>query len=499
MDRPTWPLLALLLVLAFAFQGTRGIWEPDEGRYTATGINMYEHGDWLVPSIDGEHPHLTKPPVTYWALATSFAVFGRNEWAARLPGALAFVGTGLLVFGLGRRLCAARPWLPATIYALSLAPVIGANIVSTDGLLTFFETAAMFAFVEAWHRGDGLRRGWIRMMWILWGLAFMTKGPPGLLPLLAVVLLVAWRERPSLRSLFDPLGIMAFAVVAFTWFAVLIAQEPGRLGYFLGYEVYDRVFTAKHDRNAQWYGGLLVYVPVLLVGPLPWWALAVTSVGGPRSAWSRLRARLREGDRQWWLLVAWFTVPFVVFMLARSRLQLYILPLFVPLALMAARPLANWRWLTPKRLAWTASATAIALLAIKGVLAYWHSDRDAREMARAVGQIIDPHGIDEIAFVGMRPFYGLNLYLDIHVESVDWGEKKIEYSRYVSEDDLCSEIRSNERNVYALKQSRSAKFLAAAEACAPDRIEEIGRFEADGNQIAVYKVILEPGPQAGPD
>src|SRR5215218_6329344 len=89
-----WWLLALLCVIAFAFQGTRGIWEPDEGRYSSAGINMHEHGNWLVPTVDGEHPHLTKPPMIYWALASSFAAFGHNEWAARLPSALAFVGAG---------------------------------------------------------------------------------------------------------------------------------------------------------------------------------------------------------------------------------------------------------------------------------------------------------------------------------------------------------------------------------------------------------------------
>ena len=136
--------------MAFVFQGTRGIWEPDEGRYTSVGLNMLESGDYLVPTIDGERPHLTKPPITYWALAGSFAVLGKNEWAARLPGALAFIGTGLLMFGLGRRFCPAKPWLPALVYALSLAPVLGANVVSTDVLLTFFEAAAMYAFVEAW-------------------------------------------------------------------------------------------------------------------------------------------------------------------------------------------------------------------------------------------------------------------------------------------------------------------------------------------------------------
>ncbi len=74
MRRSTWALLALLVLMAFAFQGTRGIYEPDEGRYTATAINMLKSGDWLVPTVDGEHPHLTKPPITYWALAASMGV-----------------------------------------------------------------------------------------------------------------------------------------------------------------------------------------------------------------------------------------------------------------------------------------------------------------------------------------------------------------------------------------------------------------------------------------
>ena len=102
---------------------------------------------------------------------------------------------------------------------------------------------------------------------------------------------------------------------------------------------------------------------------------------------------------------------------------------------------------------------------------------------------------DEIAFVGMRPFYGLNLYLDVHVESVEFGEKKYEYSKYVSQDDLCDEIRSGERNVYALKQSRTDKFLAGAARCADVRAEEIGTFEADGNRIAVFRIVAAPpGP-----
>lgn len=489
MRHPLWWLLPLLACMAFVFQGTRGIWEPDEGRYSATGINMLESGDWLVPTVDGEHPHLTKPPITYWALGASFGLFGLNEWAARLPGALAFIGTGLLVFGLGRRFCPQRPWLPALIYALSFAPFMGANVVSTDNLLVLFETAAMFAFVEAWHRGGGLDRRWIRVMWLCWGLAFMTKGPPGLLPLIAVIVLLAWQERRSLQQLFDPLGMLGFAIVAFTWFGILVAQEPDRLGYFLGYEVYDRIFTDKHDRNAAWYGSFKVYLPMLLLGPLPWWVLAVTAAGGPRSAWHGAIRRLRSRDREWSLLLAWFLLPLVVFMLARSRLELYVLPLFVPLALAFARILEGWPWLTRRRLTWIGTLTAIALVAIKGTVAHWPSDRDGREMARAVRELVDPSTFEEIAFVGMRPFYGLELYLDRKIEGVDFGEPRYQYSKFVPEHGLCQEVAERENNLYAIKDSRSQMFREALARCAASTVETIGTFPADDHHIMLLRVV----------
>jgi len=486
MARQTWSLLALLCLMAFAFQGTRGIWEPDEGRYSAAGLNMLESGDWIVPTIDGEHPHLTKPPITYWAIAASVGLLGYNEWAARLPGALAFVGTGLLVFGIGRHLCRRRPWLPALVYGLSLAPFISANIVSTDVLLTFFETAAMYGFVEAWTREGADRRRWLVAMWVAWGLAFMTKGPPGLLPLGAMIAFLAVHDRPRLRGLFPWPGVLAFLVVGFSWFAVLVYQQPDRIGYFLGYEVYDRVFTAQHDRNAQWYGAFEVYLPVLLLGALPWWALAVAALGGPRAAWRRLRERVGARDRETLLLLYWFLLPLAVFFLARSRLQLYVLPLFVPLALLVARPLSSWDWLDRRRLMWIAGVTALVLLALKATLAYWPSDRDARAMAAAMTDAVDLQDVQEIAFVGMRPFFGLELYLDVKIEAVHFDEKGSEYSTYLAGDTLCSELAAREKNLFAVKRSRAAKLLAAVARCSERAASEVGTFHADGNEIVLF-------------
>ena len=241
-----------------------------------------------------------------------------------------------------------------------------------------------------------------------------------------------------------------FAVVAFTWFGILIAQQPDRLAYFLGYEVYDRVFTAAHDRNAQWYGAFEVYLPMLVAGTLPWSMLAVVAAGGPVAAWRRFRSHLRARNRDWLLLAYWLLLPLAVLFLARSRLQLYVLPLFVPLALMMARALSASGVTTGRRIAWSAGLTLVALVTLKGVLAYWDTDRDARHIASQVAMLLQGQTVDRIVFVGMRPYYGLKVYLDVPVEGIQIGEHRFEYSKYLSKETLCAEVGDRERDVFAI-------------------------------------------------
>src|SRR5204862_7317687 len=112
--------VGVLLAYALAFQGTRGIWSPDEGRYTEVALEMLKSGDFIHPHLHPEHPHYSKPPLTYWAIAASVAAFGHSEWAVRLPYAIAFSLTVLLLLPLGRDLSPARPRLPAVAYAAML-------------------------------------------------------------------------------------------------------------------------------------------------------------------------------------------------------------------------------------------------------------------------------------------------------------------------------------------------------------------------------------------
>jgi len=172
---------------------------------------MLRSGDWIHPALHHGIPHYTKPPLTYWTIAASVGLLGRNEWAVRLPNSIAYLASLIVVLAIGRTVNRRNPWLPVLIYATSLLTFITLSSVSTDTELVLFETLAMFAFVRGWFEKPQEPVRWIRLMWGAFGLAFMTKGPPGLLPLVAIVAFVILTSGPAgLRRVFDGIGIAIF-------------------------------------------------------------------------------------------------------------------------------------------------------------------------------------------------------------------------------------------------------------------------------------------------
>ena len=269
--RRVW-ISVLAVLLAFTFLGMRGIWDPDEGRYTNVALNMLDSGDWLEPHRHHETGHWTKPPLTYWAIATSVAAFGRDPWAARLPAALAYLLSAWLAWRIARRLTPGAEDMAALAYATMLLPFGASGLITTDFLLAASETLAVWAFVEA-RFGPGRRvAGWLVLMWVGFALAFLTKGPPALLPLL-VMAIYGWlvpRERG--HRLFDSAGLAVFLLLALPWFVAVTVNNPGLHEYFNGDEEVNRVTTDKFGRHGQWYGWLVIYVPTLLLGTVPWTA-----------------------------------------------------------------------------------------------------------------------------------------------------------------------------------------------------------------------------------
>jgi 4-amino-4-deoxy-L-arabinose transferase len=65
---------------------------------------MVTGGDWVVPHLNGLR-YFEKPPMGYWVHAGSILLFGENNFAVRLPSAMAVGLSALLIYMLILRAC----------------------------------------------------------------------------------------------------------------------------------------------------------------------------------------------------------------------------------------------------------------------------------------------------------------------------------------------------------------------------------------------------------
>lgn len=439
------------------------MWSPDEGRYVAGALQMLDSGNLLAPAYSPDRVNFSKPPLTYWVIAGSMKVFGRNTWAARTPYALAFLGTLLLLFAMGRLLIPRKPWLPALVYGCAVLPFFSANIISTDVLLTLFEALAMLGFLQAAFGGRHRSRA-LALMWGGFGLAFLTKGPPGLIPLLAILPFVfsrdGWR---GVGRLFTLPGALIFFIVGFAWYVAAILSYPGLLHYFTHTEVYDRLFTGAQKRHPGDFGWAVVYVPALVVGSLPWWA----------ALWRGVRATLTRGNlRHWrglhtpaWFLLLWLLLPLIVFCLAQSRLPLYVLPLFLPLSLLLSLMLRRSVDLAVTRQRVLLALWLLLLLGIKAFAAYGlHTSNDNRKAARELEVVASAHRYASVIFVEdtaldytieQRTPWGLRLYLSKPIYGIAWRAGNANST-------LCRAVRNHGSALLVIEPTVSAQAVAVA-------------------------------------
>ncbi len=326
--RRAWVGLAAGLLFGLVWcLGTRGLNEPDEGRYASMARAMVETGDWWVPRLSG-YAHYDKPPLVYWVTALAFRVFGCNEWAARLPSLLGAVGA---LAGLGW--AAGRLHGPRVAWwALLVCGTLGqfwtcARLLTPDMLLTGWTTLAVGAWAECRHRGGAWR--WWALSLGFWTLGWWTKATPALVPILGLAA-GTWLtgDRAGFRALRLPWLLPGTVLLGLPWYAAVLHAHPDLRGFFLGKELAGRLTGGAHRRG----GPLLYYLPVSAVAWLPWWPLAAWAAWRARAGlWAGGWAR-RVGVEGW--LVA---VGLLIFSVNGSKLPTYTLVLAPWAALLLAR------------------------------------------------------------------------------------------------------------------------------------------------------------------
>ena len=408
-------LVVSSLCVVFAFQGSRGLYGTTEGRYAECAREMIETGQWLMPQL-AYQPHWTKPPLTYWAIAGGVELLGRNAWGVRLYAALAFILSVQVLRQLGTvmwdRQCG---YVAGLIYATSALSTLAANTVNADTLLSLWEMLAVLSYWRARLDRSSKQKLWAMALWFFSGLAFLTKGPPALLPLLVILTfhLYLWRtdqQRPKLAAVW---GIPIMLVVGLWWYALEALQHPYLLSYLVTDELIGRIFTGEFDRYGEWYHPLTMYLPFLLFGIGLWLIYWPKIIARYKQIfiWSRLKAILRTNDRLAFLLI-WLGLPLIILSLASSRGYLYILPFFPPVVLATARGLVRlYQRKDLHRICLiTAIVSACLLVLGKGIWAHIPLKRDMERLYQVC--LAQRRGNTGYFVYGNKKLYGLQFYFD---------------------------------------------------------------------------------------
>ena len=346
----------------------------DEARFPAMARDIVAHGHWLAPAIAGT-PMLNKPPLHAWLIAlASLPQAAVTPRTAALPSAVGGLGIVLATGWLGARLFAPAVGLTSAVLAATTVGLFSlAHVPLPDATLTLAITGAMCAFLLAEFEDH---RGALTAFYGLTGLAFLAKGPVGLIPVaVALVFELKTRGPGGPRRLLSLPGLLILGLLTIPW--LLMALQTGREGFVRGVLVQDFQSTYFGSGGRLW-RRLAHPIKLAVEHLLPWVILL------PLAAWSALREPDPKRARRLWFPLAWTATAFVLVAISERQRWRYYLPLVPPVALLVAA----WYHRLPARPWTTIAAPACLALVVVALGVGGRYEARKRERLTAIHDVV---------------------------------------------------------------------------------------------------------------
>jgi len=362
-------LLALVtsLLLAWAIAATP-ITTRGEAREALVVRELATGGSWVVPRRQGKLA--SKPPLYHWLAATLAARRGLSDAVVRAPSAAGALAVMLVTFALAFRLGGLpSAWVAAGVLAATSNFWRWGTEARVDMLLAACVTVALAGFLLWLERGAPAGRA---VFWLGSALGVLTKGPigallPAMVALPTMLVARAWRRWRDLVG--TPALPVALALVA-VWYALAAwvgGEDFVRTHLFV--ENLERLlgvgrFDARVDRST--------FVALRTFGShlLPW----NLALGWYLWRWRR-GVRASMGER---VLHVWWITTLALLTLSAGQRPAYLLPLYAPMAVLAAQALVAGvgpRLTTRRARVAAVCALALGALGVLGVTEWWRARR----------------------------------------------------------------------------------------------------------------------------
>lgn len=349
----------------------------DEALYAVRSAGILQFGgilDQTSFSIGGLYSSLP-PPLYVWLTSLSFLVFGVTEFAVRFFSALFGGLTLMVIYKIGKELHSPKlGFIAAMLFGLNPFVSFYARQGQFDTTMVFFLSLSVLYLLRQESRG-GLRQALMAGLAI--GAALMTKLFVGFGIPLAYFFWKATThdgKAPIWQPLLACLG--AALLVSAPWHVYMtLVRGLGNPFFFLDASAIFERSVSGIEGNIKPLEVFYYINQFFVLFPLgvAWFIAGIYYV-------------FRNRERTWLLLAIWFLVFFVVFTLMRTKLAVYLLPMFVPASLFAAYSLVSvGNGFFSKRL------SAICL-ATTGIAFLWASSQSWRNTTKSLAmQLIHAH------------------------------------------------------------------------------------------------------------
>ncbi len=367
-----WWVLAALLSLPLLSMWLLPLADTSEPRYAEIARIMAQTGDWITPWFEPGLPFWGKPPLSFWAQALSFKLFGVSEFSARLPSWLTMLGTVSLLIAYTRSVFNLRTALwAAIIYSSCALAYVTSGAVLTDPFLALATTWSMVAFVMASRDPKFI---WRYGFFIAIAIGLLAKGPL-VLVLIAGPLVPCLLIYPTMRRHLHALpwisGTLLTLAISLPWYILAEIKTPGFLDYFIIGEHFLRFV------DPGWKGDLYGTAHQRMYGTIWWYWLQATFPWGILAGVMLVMAVANKAGRRLvqlailqpavGYLLAWALFTPLFFTVAGNILWTYLLPCLGAFSILMAVTLQTWQAQSPRtvpRIQFLAALAPVALIVI---------------------------------------------------------------------------------------------------------------------------------------
>lgn len=335
---PALCLISVLFIVIYVFQlGVMPLVSQDEVRYAEVAREMIASGNWVVPHFNGIN-YFQKPILGHWMNAVSELIFGYNNFAVRFASVFSTGLSAILLFFFLRKFSEEKKIaLLAPIVFLTSGLVLAIGTFSVlDAQISFFLTSTMIFFYAAYKSEKMLQRFlWLVLCGVFTGLGFLTKGFLVFVVIaISIIPFLIWEKQ--WKKIFTipwaPFIISIFTILP--WGIKINEQSPDFWHYFVLVEHYERFIRAGEYAGALHPEPFYFFIPILLIGALPWFFHLPGIVIGFKDKTIFSKSLIRY-------CITWALFPFIFFSASSGKLATYILPCFPPLAVLIAYGLYN--------------------------------------------------------------------------------------------------------------------------------------------------------------